>query len=124
VSYFRFSIDLKAIDQLLHVTIGSCYSFMLTKMFGPRIQHEAFNKKVALRRMFIASPSECPITPSLAREVCDALRNSSRSFARIRQFKPVDNAGAQNGPVHVIVDSAAQYTFQSAGPLKVTVRGQ
>lgn len=73
MSHFRFSIDLKAIDQLLHVTIGICYSFMLTKMFGPRIQHEAFNKAVALRRIFIDSPSECPISPSLAREVRDGI---------------------------------------------------
>ena len=71
VSYFRFSIDLKAIDRLLHVTIGIGYSFMLTKMLGPRIQHEAFNKNVALRGIFIDAPSECPVTPSLACEVCD-----------------------------------------------------
>ena len=71
MSYFRFSIDLKAIDQLLHVTIGICYSFMLTKMFGPRIQHEAFNKNVAPRRIFIDSPSERPITSSFTREVRD-----------------------------------------------------
>ena len=41
-----------------------------------------------------------------------------------RQHEPIDKAQARNGPVHVIVDSAAQYAFQSAGPLQVTVRGQ
>ena len=71
MSHFRFSIDLKAIDQLLHFTIGISYSFVLTEMFGPRIQHEAFNKAVTRRRVFIDSPSGCPITSSLAREVRD-----------------------------------------------------
>jgi hypothetical protein len=41
-----------------------------------------------------------------------------------RQFKPIDKAEAQNDPVHVIVDSAAQFAFQSAGPLQVTEKGQ
>jgi hypothetical protein len=41
-----------------------------------------------------------------------------------RQYEPIDKAQAQNGPAHVIVDSAPQYAFQSAGPLQVTVRGQ
>jgi hypothetical protein len=41
-----------------------------------------------------------------------------------RQSQPIGKAEAQNAPLHVIVDSAAQNAFQSAGPLQVTVRGQ
>jgi hypothetical protein len=41
-----------------------------------------------------------------------------------RQLQPIDKAQAQTGPVHVIIDSAAQSALQLAGPLQVTVRGQ
>jgi hypothetical protein len=40
----------------------------------------------------------------------------------IKQNQIIPPAMAQQGPVHVIIDSVASYAFQYAGPLQVTGR--
>jgi hypothetical protein len=38
-----------------------------------------------------------------------------------RDMRPITSAGAQSGPVHVIVDSVDTYAFQFTQPLKVKI---
>jgi hypothetical protein len=46
------------------------------------------------------------------------------SIIAFRLLAPIDKAEAQNGPVHVIVDSAKRNAFQFAGPLQITIKEQ
>ena len=66
-------MNLKAIDDLLHISVRVRHAIMLTQMLGPGGQHKGFHKTTLSFGIFKNLPVECPVTATFSRQMRDSV---------------------------------------------------
>jgi hypothetical protein len=76
----RRCIDQEAIHECLHLSIRLSDALMLAEMLGPRSQHKTFDKAVVSGWIFVNTPSERSVAPTLARQVQNGIYKVASLF--------------------------------------------
>ena len=72
VGDLRRSLDLEAINKLLHFSISIGHAFVLPEMFCPGDQHEGFDETAVFAHVFKDLPLKGPIAATLTCQVPDS----------------------------------------------------